>query len=162
MYVSPYSHPTHTAVTSKPIQSAIPTVITTQTTYTYNNKHKGQMDASKDVKASRTPLAMQQKPFHSTESNLIVLQSNSPTMNYSTNENSGTLNNYATSPMQYLSHGHQQVSPQHLTHYTSQSPIQSYRTHTPIVTHQSYQMATQTQNYMQSPQITNNIYPTTI
>lgn len=164
MYVSPYANPTHSAPPAKQMQSAIPTVITTQPTYAYN-KHKVQMDSPKDMKvASRTPLSVQQKSFHSTESNLIVVQSNSPTMNYSTNES--TANNYSASPMQYMPHAHQQASPAQQpipTHYTSQSPIQTYRTHTPIVTHQQpYQMATPTQNYMQSPQIANNIYPTSI
>lgn len=161
MYVSPFPNPAHQPPpTAKHMQSAIPTVITTQPTYAYN-KHKVQMDSPKDVKVvSRTPLSVQQKPFHSADSNLIVLQSNSPTINYTTNDS--TANNYGTSP--YMSHGHQQASPQQPipTHYTSQSPIQTYRTHTPIVTHQTYQMATPTQNYMQSPQIVNNHYPTII
>lgn len=159
MYISQFPNPTHTAPPPKPMQSAIPTVITTQASYAYN-KHKNQMDSPKDVKVvSRTPLAVQ-KSFHSTESNLIVLQSNSPTMNYSTNETA--TNNYGSSPMQYSSHGHQQASPQQPipTHYTSQSPIQTYRTHTPIITHQSYQMETPTHNYMQSPQIASNVYTT--
>lgn len=162
MYVSSCPNPDHLAPIAKPMQSAIPTVITTQQTYAYN-KHKVQMDSPRDVKVvSRTPLSVQQKSFHPTESNLIVLQSNSPTMNYTMNESMA--NNYGTSPMQYMLHGHQQASPQQPipTHYTSQSPNQTYRTHTQIVTHQPYQMATPTQNYMQSPQITNNIYPTSI
>lgn len=144
MYVSPYPHP-----------HLIPPIQMSQSTLTFkpNLQHTDQQSIDVLPKIiPRTPLSNQQKPTHSNGSNLIVLQSNSPT-------NSSINLTYNSSTPNII---HSTIKPRttNTIFYTGQSQshvAQIFPTITPVTTHQTYQT-----NNGTSPHLSNsNFYSST-